>query len=179
VLRFNRRCAIVFVLICLILALLEIYAHNYVQLHILSVIPENEAISSFPYGENTGTFTFSSVGCRWLVVWKADRASPSINYGYICIFKVGQNKSLFTLNVDLVVLKLEPKSNNTRWFSAELDEVLYESNRITVRIKYYFGEVNTYEIDFGLVVQVYEETLFATLLKEVRIPMKTVISYRP
>jgi hypothetical protein len=159
---------------------LEIYAHTYVQLHVLAVVPESKARRSFPYGQSTGTYAFSSAGCSWLVVWKADEASASMNYGFICIFKVEQNKSLLTLNTDLVVLKLEPSSNNTGWFSAELDEVFYESNRTSARIKYYFGEINTYEIDFGLVVQVYEETLLATLLREqIRIPLETVIYYGP
>lgn len=178
--RFNRRTVIVFISIILIVALLEIYAHTYVQLHILSVVSENEARYSFPYGQSTGTYVFSSAGCRWLVVWKADEASTSVNYGFICVFKVEQNKSLFTLKTDLVVIKLEPGSNNTGWFSAELDEILYESNRTSVRINYYFGEIDTYEIDFGLVVQVYEETLLATFLREeIRIPLEAVIYYGP
>jgi hypothetical protein len=114
------------------------------------------------------------------VIWKADEASTSMNYGYISIFKVEQNKSLFTLNTDLVVLKLEPRSNNSEWLSTELDEVLYESNRTDASIKYYFGEIGTYQIDFGLVVQVYEETLLATLLREeIRIPLETTIYYGP
>jgi hypothetical protein len=103
-----------------------------------------------------------------------------MNYGFISIFKVEQNRSLFTINTDLVIVKLDPKSNNTGWFSAELDEVLYESNRTDARIKYYFGEIDTYQIDFGLVVQVYEETLLATLLREeIRIPLETMIYYGP
>ena len=179
-LRFNRRIVIVLISIILVLILLEIYAHTYVQLHILSVVPENEAILSFPYGQSTGTYAFSSAGCRWLLVWKADEGSTSMNYGFVSIFKVEQNKSLLTLNTDLVVLKLEPRSNNSGWFSAELDEVLYESNRTSARTKYYFGKIDTYQIDFGLVVQVYEETLLATFLRnEIRIPLETVIYYGP
>ena len=179
-LRFNRRIVIVLIAIILVLILLEIYAHTYVQLHVLSVVPENEAILSFPYGQSTGTYAFSSAGCRWLIVWKADEGSTSMNYGFISIFKVEQNKSLFTLNTDLVVARLEPISNNTGWLSAELDAVLYESNRTDTRIKYYFGKIDTYQIDFRLVVQVYEETLLATFLREeIRIPLETVIYYGP
>jgi len=181
VLRLNRRIVVVLVSIVLILVLLEIYAYTYVQLHVLSVVSENEARLSFPYGQSTGTYVFSSAGCRWLVVWRADEASTSTNYGFICLFKVEQNKSLMTLNTDLVVLKLESRSNNTGWFFAELDEVLARaSNRTSARIKYDFGEIDTYEIDFGLVIQVYEETLLATFLREeIRIPLETVIYYGP
>ena len=167
-------------LILVILASLEVYAHIYVQIHSLAVITEDEAMHSFPFGHSTGTHVFSSVGCRWLVIWRADEASTSMNYGFISMFKVEQNKSLFTINTDLVIVKLDPKSNNTGWFSAELDEVLYESNRTDARIKYYFGEMDTYQIDFGLVVQTYEETLLATLLREeIRIPLETAIYYGP
>lgn len=176
--RFGRRTLIIFASIVLVLVLVEVYAHIYVQLHVLSVVPENEAVISFPFGHSTGTYAFSSAGCRWLVIWKADEASTSMNYGFISIFKVEQNKSLFTLNTDLVVLKLEPRSNNSEWLSVELDEVLYESNRTDARIRYYFGERGTYQIDFGLVVQVYEETLLATLFREeIRIPLETTIYY--
>lgn len=179
-LRFTRRTFIIFISIVLILVLLEIYAHTYVQVHVLSVVPESAARSSFPFGQSTGTYAFSSAGCRWLVIWRADEASTSMNYGFICIFKLEENKSLFALNTGLVVLKLEPRSNNSGWFSAGLDEVLYESNRTSARINYNFGEIGTYEIDFGLVVQVYEETFLATFLREeIRIPLETTIYYGP
>jgi hypothetical protein len=167
-------------LILVILALLEVYVHTYVQIHDLQVVTVDDALRSFPFGQSTGTYTFSSTGCRWLVVWRADEASASMNYGFICIFKVEQNKSLFTLNTDLSVVKLQPTSNNTGWFEAALDEVLYENNRTSARIRYHFGEIGTYEIDFGLVVQVYEETFLATLLREeIRIPLETTIYYGP
>jgi len=167
-------------LMLVILASLEVYAHTYVQVHSLPVVTSDEALDSFPFGQSTGTYIFSSAGCRWLVVWKAVEASTSINYGFISIFKVEENKSLFTLNTGLVVLRLQPESNNSAWFWAELDEVLYENNRTSARIEYYFGEIGTYKIDFGLVVQIYEETLLATFLREeIRIPLETSIYYGP
>jgi len=167
-------------LILVILASLEIYAHTYVRVPSLSVVTRDGAIQSFPFRQSTGTYLFSSTGCEWLVIWKADEASASINYGFIYVYKVEQNKSLFTLNTDLVVLELQPTSNNTGWFSAELDEVLYENNRTSARIEYNFGEIGTYKIDFGLVVRVYEETLLATILREeTRIPLETAIYYGP
>jgi len=178
--RFNRRIVIISSLIVLILILFEIYVHTYVQLHLLAVVSENEAVDSFPFGHSTGTYSFSSTGCRWLVIWKADEASASINYGFICIFKVEENKSLFTLYTELVVLELEPGSNNTGWFTAELHEVSYETNRTSARISYNFGQIGTYQVDFGLIVQVWEETLLATFLREeTRIPLQTVIHYGP
>jgi hypothetical protein len=168
------------VLALVIAASLEVYAHTYVQVQGLTVIPEDEAMHSFAYGQITGTYVFSSAGCRWLVIWTAVEASTSMNDGFISIFKVEQNRSLFTLNTDLVIARLEPKSNHTGWFFAELDAVLYESNRTDASISYYFGEIGSYQIDFGLVVRVYEETLLATLLREeIRIPLETTIYYGP
>lgn len=179
--RFSHRKKIALVtLVIVVLASLEVYAHAYVQLHSLSVVTRDAAIRSYPFGHSTGTYTLNSTGCQWLIVWRADEAGTSINYGFIFISKIAQNKSLFTLNTDLLVPKLKPTSNNTTGFWAELDAVLYESNRTTARIQYHFGEVGTYKIDFGLVVQVYEETLLATFLREeVRIPLETTIYYGP
>lgn len=164
----------------MILASLEVYAHTYVQVHGLSVVSRDEAIHSFPFGQSTGTYLFSSAGCQWLIVWKAEEAAPTVNYGFISIYKIQQNTSLFTLNVGIVVLKLQPTSNNTAEFWAELDDVLYENNSTSARIEYHFGGIGTYRIEFGLVVQVYEETLLATFLREeTRIPLETTIYYGP
>jgi hypothetical protein len=175
-----RKKIVLAVLALVIAASLEVYAHTYVQVQGLTVIPEDEAMHSFAYGQITGTYVFSSAGCRWLVIWTAVEASTSMNDGFISIFKVEQNRSLFTLNTDLVIARLEPKSNHTGWFFAELDAVLYESNRTDASISYYFGEIGSYQIDFGLVVRVYEETLLATLLREeIRIPLETTIYYGP
>ena len=172
---------IVFVsLVLLIFVSLMVYAHMYVQIHSLQVVTENDALHSFPFGPSTGTYAFSSTGCRWRIIWKADESCRSVNYGYICIFKVEENKSLFTLRTDLVVVRLQPTSNNTGWFFANLDDVLYETNRTIARIEYYFGEIGTYEIDFKLVVHVYEETLLGSFLREeISIPMETIIYYGP
>lgn len=101
----SRRKKIALVTLTLvILALLEVYAHAYVQVHSLAVVTEDEAMRSFAYGQITGTHVFSSAGCRWLVVWTAVEASTSTNDGFISIFKVEQNRSLFTLNTDLVIV---------------------------------------------------------------------------
>jgi hypothetical protein len=169
-------------LILVILASLEVYAHAYVQVHGLSVVTEDEATRSFPYGPSASTYLFSSTGCQWLLVWKADKpiAPTSEIYGFISIYKVEQNKSLFTLNIGVVVLKLQPTSNNTGDFWAELDEVIYENNSTSARIRYYLSGVGTYKIEFGLVARIYEETLLATLLREeIRIPLETIIYYGP
>jgi len=169
-------------LILVILASLEVYAHTYVPVHSLSVVTRDEATRSFPFGPSTGTYLFSSAGCQWFVVWKADKpiAPTSMDYGFISIYKVEQNKSLFTLNIGVVVLKLQPTSNNTGDFWAELDGAIYENNSTSARIKYALSGVGTYKIEFGLVVRIYEETLLATFLREeTRIPLETIIYYGP
>ena len=175
-----RRKIVLVALIVVILVSLEVYAHVYVQIHGLAVVDDQEATDSFHYGHITGTYVFSSSGGKWLVVWTATEASTSANDGFISIFKVEENNSLLTLGTDVAIVGLDVKSNHTGWFFADLDAVLYESNRTDMRIWYYFGEIGTYQIDFGLVVQVYEETFLATLPKgQVRIPLQTTISYGP
>ena len=173
-----RRKIVLVALVFVILVSLEVYAHVYVEIHGLAVVDDQEATDSFHYGHITGTYVFSSSGGKWLVVWTATEASTSVNDGFISIFKVEQNNSLLTLGTDVTIVGLDVKSNHTGWFFADLNAVLYESNRTDMRIGYYFGEIGTYQIDFGLVVQVYEETFLATLPKgQVRIPLQTTISY--
>ena len=45
-------------LILVILALLEVY-FTYVQIHDLQVVTVEDALRSFPFGQSTGTYTFS------------------------------------------------------------------------------------------------------------------------
>jgi uncharacterized membrane protein len=94
----SRRKKIALVTLTLvILASLEVYAHTYVQVHSLTVVTENDAMDSFAYGQITGTYVFSSAGCRWLVVWTAEEASTSMNDGFISHFQSGtKQKPVYT-----------------------------------------------------------------------------------
>ncbi len=176
--RIDRKVALG-VLILAICVVLEVYAHFYVEMHVLSVVTEEEAMKLSP-AQHTGTYTFSGSGCRWLVVWRIDEVSPSVNYGWVYMFKIEQNKSPWVIDKGWSPFKLETESNNTVMFWAELDAVLYEANRTTLRIEYDFGKIGTYEINLTLVSKIYERTIVGLLPKEdVRIPISVTLYYGP
>ncbi|MDH5448897.1 MAG: hypothetical protein OEY24_04185 [Candidatus Bathyarchaeota archaeon] len=179
-LRINRRLIAILALIIATLGILEIYAHTYVELHHLSTITEAEALKLSP-SNYTATYTFMSSGGRWLTLWKIEKPLPSVNYAWVYLFKIEQSRSFFIPNIDLVIPELRPTSNSTGGhFWAEIDGILYESNRTIIRIQYHFGEIGTYQIDFGLRVKIYEETLLGLLPKEeIKIPMNTTLYYGP
>jgi hypothetical protein len=59
--------------IVLIILLVEVYAHNYVPMNELSVVPDNQARAE--RGGPTGTYEFVESNCRWIVKWV--RENPS------------------------------------------------------------------------------------------------------
>jgi len=158
---------------------IEVYAHTYVQIHGLPVVSEEEVqirFSNLQY--YTGTSSFSSSGCRWLVGWLVRRPAPQ--NGYVSIFKTKQNGSYFVWDTNFVVLGLEATSNNTSSFSAHLDEIDYESNYTAIRIDYELGEQGTYQINFELHVRIYERTLLGLIPKEdIAIPINATVYYGP
>ncbi len=162
----------------IILTSIEVYAHVYVQIHGLPVVTEEEVYRFSSWQYCTGTSTFSSSGCRWLVGWIVRRPAPSD--GYVFIFKTEQNGSYFVLGTDLLVMGLEATSNHTGSFWAHIDEINYESNYTAIRIDYELGEIGTYQISFELHVRVYERTLLGLIPKEdIAIPISATVYYGP
>lgn len=173
----NKRLAVV-VLILVIFMLLDVYAHTYVQIHSLSVVTEEEIHSFLDWQNPTGTYTFSKSGCRWFVGWIIRRPAP--RFGYVYIFKIEQNGSLFALQKDLLILELTSTSNNTGNFFAHLDEIYYAGNYTNISIDYDFGEIGTYQISLSLHVRVYERTLLGLIpQEEITIPINVTIYYGP
>jgi hypothetical protein len=166
-------------LILVTLASLEVYAHAYVQMHVLQVVSEEEVQTLFSDPRYyTGNSAFSSSGCRWLVGWLVRRPAPQ--NGYVFIFKTEQNGSYFVLNTDFAVLGVKATSNNTSSFYAYMDEIDYESNHTGIRINYELGEQGTYQINFELHLRVYERTLLGLMPKEdVTIPIDATVYYGP
>jgi hypothetical protein len=175
----SRKKIALVILILVVLASLEVYAHTYVQVHGLPVVSEAEVQISFSNLQYyTGNSAFSSSGCRWLVGWLVRRPAPQ--NGYVSFFKTEQNGSYFVLNTDFVVLGLEAKSNNTSSFSAHMDGIDYESNYTAIRIDYELGEIGTYQINFELHLRIYERTLLGLIPKEdVTIPINATVYYGP
>ena len=176
--RFGRRKIALAALLLVIFTSIEVYAHTYVQIHSLPVVTEEEVHIFSILRYYTGTSTFSSSGCRWLVGWILRRPAPQ--YGYVDIFKTEQNGSYFVLGTDLLVLGLEAASNHTSSFSAHMDEIDYESNHTAIRIDYELGEIGTYQINFELHVRVYERTLIGLIPKEdIAIPINATVYFGP
>ena len=177
--RFGRRKVALIALLLIIFTSIEVYAHNYVQMHGLSVVSEEEVQTEFSnLLYYTGNSAFSSSGCRWLVGWLVRRPAPQ--NGYVTIFKTEQNGSYFVLNTDFVILGVEATSNNTSSFSAHLDEIDYERNYTAIRIDYELGEQGTYQINFTLHFRVYERTLLGLIPKEdITIPINATVYYGP
>jgi hypothetical protein len=176
--RFGRRKTALAALLLIIFTSTVVYAHVYVQIHSLPVVTEEDVHRFSNWQYYTGTSTFSSTGCRWLVGWIVRRPAPQ--FGYVDIFKIEQNGSYFVLGTDISVLGLEATSNHTSNFWARMDEIDYESNYTDIRIDYEFGEIGTYQINFELHVRVYERTLLGLVPKEdVSIRMNATIYYGP
>lgn len=176
--RFGRRKTALAALLLIIFTSTVVYAHVYVQIHSLPVVTEEDVHRFSNWQYYTGTSTFSSTGCRWLVGWIVRRPTPQ--FGYVDIFKIEQNGSYFVLGTDISVLGLEATSNHTSNFWARMDEIDYESNYTDIRIDYEFGEIGTYQINFELHVRVYERTLLGLVPKEdVSIRMNATIYYGP
>jgi hypothetical protein len=177
--RFGRRKVALIALLLIIFTSIEVYAHNYVQIHGLPVVSEEEVQTEFSnLLYYTGNSAFSSSGCRWLVGWLVRRPAPQ--NGYVTIFKTEQNGSYFVLNTDFAVLGVKATSNNTSSFHAYMDEIDYESNYTAIRIDYELGEQGTYQINFELHLRVYERTLVGLIPKEdITIPINATVYYGP
>ena len=174
----NRKLVALIIFVFLVLVLVEIYAHFYVHIHGLPVLNREEALKLVSC--YNGSSTFSSSGARWFIVWRIQRPTSSINFAYIYLFKIKQNKTLLVQNVDVEILGLKATSNNTSNLYAKIDDVFYKSNYTIVRIRYDLGKIGMYQIDFDLLVKTYEETIFGFLPKEeIRIPIKMTVYYGP
>jgi len=176
----NRRLAILIVLVLLTIVSVEIYAHLYVSVHRLPPLAEDEAFNLAPSPYN-GSQTFSGSGARWLAIYKVNKPTPSANFAYVYLFKIEQNGSFLVQSIDIAICGLEPSSNATGSnFHANIDEVIYETNCIIIKIIYEFGKVGTYHVDFGLRVKVYNKTLLGYLPKEeTKVPIELTIYYGP
>lgn len=176
--RFGRRKIALVALLLIIFTLIEVYAHVYVRIHGLPVVPEEEVRRFSNWQYYSGTSAFSSSGCRWLVGWIIRKPAPQ--FGYVDIFKIEQNGSYFILGTDFLVLGLEATSNHTSSFLAHVDEINYESNHTDIRIDYELGEIGTYQINFDLHVRVYERTILGLIPKEdITIPINATVYYGP
>lgn len=178
----RRLIAILLVIILVIFVVVEIYVHSYVPS--LPVISKEEAFD-FVYFYSNGSyeFSYSIHGCtvRWLAVWSIKKPTPSVNRVYVYLFKIRQNSSSLVQTLDIVPVAVRESCNDSGFFIAWWDEkAFYEDNFTVVTISYEFGKIGTYEVDFGLVVKIYQKTILGYLpSQEVKIPIQESLYYGP
>ena len=179
----RRLLALLTLLITLVaFVIVEVYAHSYVCS--LPVTSKEEAFNLlYFYPNGSKEVTHRTHGCtvRWLAIWSINRPTPSVNHARIYLFKIEQNSSFLVQSLEIIPVALRATANNSNsHFHAWLDEVFQEDNYTEVIITYDFGEIGTYNVDFGLVVKIYEKTLLGYLpLEEVRIPIEESLYYGP
>jgi hypothetical protein len=183
-LRVTRRLLALLTLLVTLVAfiIVEVYAHSYVRS--LPVISKEEAFNLvYFYSNGSKEFSHSVHGCtvRWLAIWSIKKPTSSLNYAYIHLFKIKQNSSFLVQSLEIIPVALRATANNSNsYFHAWLDEVIQEDNYTFVRISYDFGKIGTYNVDFALVVKIYEKTLLGYLpLEEVKIPIQESLYYGP
>ena len=182
--RVSRRLLALLTLLITLVAfiIVEVYAHSYIRS--LPAISKEEA-SNFVYFYSNGSkeFSHSMHGCtvRWLAIWSINKPTPSVNHARIYLFKIEQNSSFLVQSLEVIPVALRATANNPNsQFHAWLDEVFQEDNYTEVIIEYDFGETGTYNVDFGLVVKIYEQTLLGYLpLEEVKISIEELLYYGP
>jgi len=158
----------------------EIYAHNYVYVHSLPVLTEEQAFDELRRGAWSwnGTYEFSSSSCRWLVVWKLPGLTSEINYFHVFIFKIYQSSSLWIQRTDLAVWS-HPTSNCSGCYGVAYTVPISYGEYIGLDIPYITETgPGTYEIDLGVRVRIYQETLLGLLPQdEIALPINATVSY--
>lgn len=182
--RVTRRLLALLTLLVTLIAfiIIEVYAHSYV--HSLLVISKEEAFNlAYFYSNGSKEFSHTMHGCtvRWLAIWRINKPTPSVNYAYIHLSKIEQNSSFLVQSLEIIPVALRATANNSNsYFHAWLDEVVQEDNYTEAIIGYDFGKIGTYNVDFGLVVKIYEKTLLGYLpLEEIKIPIEESLYYGP
>lgn len=175
--RVNRKMVTISGLLILALVLLEFLAHNYVQVIHLPVIAEEKAVKLIPFYHNY-TYTFSSEGARWLVALRIKNASGGRSPADVYLFKVEQNASFLVQRIDLLVLGIRAISNVTGAIMANMDDIINSGNYTVVQIRYDVSFSGIFQVDFGLLVRVYQETLLGLIAKdEIRVPVNITLTY--
>ena len=163
--------------------LIEVYLHAYMRS--LPVISVAEAYQSAPLRfEATHVLSYNAYGCsaNWLMLYRIEKpTSPHMNYAFFCFFKTAQNSSLLTQTLDILPVGIKPTSNDTgSHVHISLDEILFDANYTIVRVRYDFGEIGTYDVDFGLMLKIYSKTVLGHLpIDEIRISVGEILHYGP
>jgi hypothetical protein len=167
----KKKLAIITVVVVL---LVEVYAHSYVPLHELSVVPDSQAKAD--RGGPIGSYEFVESNCRWIVKWVRENPAESSHDGYVWtwIYKVNENTSFLSSSTSILVSGITARygANNSKIFYDLENYVLYENNRTDVRTDLFFTENGLYDMTLNLDVKFYQRTPIGILpTGEYTIPM--------
>ncbi len=139
----------------------------------LAKVDASLALKSIPFYYNS-TYNFSSGSSEWLAALQISLDNRSGQGGAsLYLFKIGDGGK------DLAILGLDYQSNVTGgYFQVNTWKAYFQSNVTVIGISYRLGEAATYNLDFGLQVQVYSSVLiFPVAQEKLRVPIDFVIRY--
>jgi hypothetical protein len=173
--RFTRKRVITTIAILLIVVLLEVYVHTYIQVGAVSVTPQNNLIIWFT--SDTGNYTFTHDNCQWIVRWLVGGTGPNHIPFRLYIFKIGENSNLFgSVGIAVSSLKLESNPSVSLQISPfSLDDSYAATNSWLNLISNV-----TREFTFDLSLNFYLNTAIGTFPNgELTIPLTTAVPLTP
>jgi len=175
-----RRKKLVLAAIVLIFVLLEVYAHSYVPVNALSVVPEDQTETT-RHGAITGEYTFIQSNCHWIAKWVIDSTGTSSgdNHAWVWIYKTEEEQSFLSSETGILVSDVtkETKTSGFEVFFNPKQNLIYEDHRADIRIDLHFGENGTYQVNLSLNVKFYQRTLIGILpTGEQKIPINATLS---
>jgi hypothetical protein len=163
----------------LALLLVEVYAHSYVPMNELSVVPGSQAKADGGEGGPGGSYEFVESNCRWIVKWVRENpseSSPHDGYVWTWIYKVSENTSFLSSSTSMLVSGITARygTNGSKVFYDIENHVLYENNRTDIRTELFFTENGSYDMTLSLKLKFYQRTPIGILpTGEHTIPMKS------
>lgn len=176
----GRRKKLALTTIVLVIMLLEVYAHGYIPLHELTVVPENQ--TKITRENVTGNYTFIQSNSHWIAKWVIDKPTSSSSYNgyvFVWIFKTKEEPIFLSSGTGILIseITIEPQPHGFDVVYDSKQDVLYENNRTDVRIQLHFGENGTYQTNLYINVKFYRRTLIGiTPTGEQKIPINTMLS---
>jgi hypothetical protein len=145
----------------ILIILVEVYAHSYVPMHELSVVPANQAKADM--SGPGGSYEFVGSNCRWIVKWVRENPSesnPHDGYVWTWIYKVSENTSFLSSSTSILVSRITARygTNGSKVFYDLENYVLYENKRTDMRTELFFTENGLYNMTLSLAVTFYKRT---------------------
>ncbi len=178
--RLSRRKKYAIVSIVLVAVLLELYAHTYVEVHALSVVPEDEG-----HAKRSGpgdSYRFVQGNCEWVFTYVIERPAHNSHNGYVWayIFKIGENKSVFTGPTSLLVSNVKLSHIKDVYFYFDPDEQVFYDNYTGIRLDLDFQGNGSYPIHIDVNLNFYQQTVIGIIpVGQVSIPIDaTVVAWK-